>query len=60
MTKLAAKIQTRVNVQKDKGATAVEYGLIVGLIAAVIIGAVTLLGGTLAGWFDDINTKLGG
>lgn len=40
----------------DRGATAVEYGLIVGLIAVVIIGAVALLGGSLAGWFGDINT----
>ncbi len=29
----------------EEGATAVEYGLMVALIAAVIVGAVTLLGG---------------
>jgi pilus assembly protein Flp/PilA len=28
----------------DRGATAVEYGLIVGLIAVVIVGAVTAFG----------------
>jgi pilus assembly protein Flp/PilA len=28
----------------ERGATAVEYGLMVGLIAVVIIGAVTLFG----------------
>ena len=28
----------------DRGATAVEYGLMVGLIAVVIIGAVTVFG----------------
>jgi pilus assembly protein Flp/PilA len=28
----------------DQGATAVEYGLMVGLIAVVIIGAVTVFG----------------
>ena len=61
MTRIGVALQSRIVAMKDdEGATAVEYGLIVGLIAAVIIGAVTLLGGTLAGWFDDINTKLGG
>ncbi|MFI7585167.1 Flp family type IVb pilin [Kocuria sp. M1N1S27] len=45
---------------EQKGATAVEYGLIVGLIAVVIIVAVTLLGTTLDGLFDDINTELNG
>ena len=31
----------------QSGATAIEYGLIVALIAVVIIGAVTTLGGNL-------------
>ena len=35
--------------RKDRGATAVEYGLLVGLIAVVIIAAVTLLGDTAQG-----------
>jgi pilus assembly protein Flp/PilA len=35
----------------EKGATAVEYGIMVALIAVVIIVAVTLLGGTLTGMF---------
>ena len=38
----------------DKGATAVEYGLMVALIAIVIIGAVTLLGGNLKALFSSI------
>src|SRR3954463_15809639 len=38
----------------EKGATAVEYGLMVGLIAVVIIGAVTLLGDNLSVMFDKI------
>jgi len=40
----------------DKGASAVEYGLLVALIAAVIVGAVTLLGGNLKATFDYIAT----
>jgi pilus assembly protein Flp/PilA len=35
----------------DEGATAVEYGLIVALIAVAIIGAVTLLGGNIGALF---------
>ena len=30
--------------KNERGASAVEYGLLVALIAAVIVGAVTLLG----------------
>ena len=43
----------------EKGATAVEYGLMVGLIAVVIIAAVTLLGNELKDLFNSIGTKLG-
>lgn len=42
----------------DRGATAVEYGLIVGLIAVVIIVAVTLLGGRLSGIFNNAATSI--
>ena len=38
----------------DRGATAVEYGLMVALIAAVIITAVTLLGKALDVKFSDV------
>jgi pilus assembly protein Flp/PilA len=44
--------------REEKGATAVEYGLMVGLIAVVIIGAVTLLGGKLNGLFTTIQGAL--
>jgi pilus assembly protein Flp/PilA len=40
----------------DSGASAVEYGLLVALIAAVIVGAVTLLGGNLQQTFNYIAT----
>ena len=42
----------------EKGATAVEYGLMVGLIAVAIIGAVQLLGGRLTGLFNAIAGAL--
>jgi pilus assembly protein Flp/PilA len=46
--------------QEQKGATAVEYGLMVGLIAVVIIVAVTALGGQLNTLFTNVTTELGG
>jgi pilus assembly protein Flp/PilA len=42
----------------EKGATAVEYGLLVGLIAVVIIGAVLTLGGKLNDLFTTIGDAL--
>ena len=45
---------------EEKGATAVEYGLMVGLIAVVIIAAVVALGGRLNTLFTTIVTSLGG
>ena len=44
--------------REDNGATAVEYGLLVGLIAVVIIGAVTLLGTKLGLLFTNVDSKL--
>ena len=40
----------------DKGTSAVEYGLLVAMIAAVIVGAVTLVGGNLKATFDYVST----
>jgi pilus assembly protein Flp/PilA len=42
----------------EKGATAVEYGLLVALIAAVIIGGVSLLGKDIATAFKTITDLL--
>ena len=38
---------------EDRGATAVEYGIMVALIAIVIILAVTAIGGNLQQTFND-------
>jgi pilus assembly protein Flp/PilA len=42
----------------DRGATAVEYGLMVALIAAVIIVAVTALGTQLTAIFTSVTKDL--
>jgi len=39
----------------DRGATAVEYGLLVGLIAVVLITAVTIMGDNLNDIFDGFK-----
>lgn len=44
---------------EEKGATAVEYGLMVALIAAVIITAVTTLGTNLKTKFENVGTAVG-
>jgi pilus assembly protein Flp/PilA len=46
-------------VRDESGATAIEYGLIAALIAVVIIGAVTTLGGKLTTTFGSVSTGLG-
>ena len=40
---------------EEKGATAVEYGLMVALIAVAIIGTVTILGGKLNTLFTQVS-----
>jgi pilus assembly protein Flp/PilA len=64
MVKLFVTLETfvmfaRDRMREEKGATAVEYGLMVGLIAAVIITTVILLGGQLNTLFERITTALG-
>ena len=42
----------------EAGATAVEYGLMVALIAVVVIVAVTLLGENLSSLFNTVAVKV--
>jgi pilus assembly protein Flp/PilA len=55
--RISASIQSRL-FRDEEGATAVEYGLIVGLIAIVIIVGVGFLGTTLNGMFNDVANEL--
>jgi len=50
----------RMREDKDRGATAVEYGLLVALIAGVIITVITLLGVKLQDVFTSVTDKLPG
>ncbi len=53
MKKLARRF-----VRDDEGVTAIEYGLIAGLIAAVIVGTVTSIGEKVEAMFQVILAAL--
>ena len=57
LTTLVFVAQQRLG-KATKGATAVEYGLLVALIAAVIIAAVTIFGTTLSSVFTNLTSKI--
>jgi pilus assembly protein Flp/PilA len=50
--------QKRAELSNDRGATAVEYGLIVALIAVIIIVAVALLGTNLRDTFNTVASSV--
>jgi len=45
-------------VKDESGATAIEYGLIAGLLSIVIIGALQLTGTSLTAVFTNIQGQL--
>jgi pilus assembly protein Flp/PilA len=56
-SKMIQKIKNFFN--DEEGATAVEYGLMVALIAAVIVLAVTTLGSNVNTTFETVGTAIG-
>jgi pilus assembly protein Flp/PilA len=59
MTKALASVQTKLFFLRDeKGATAVEYGLMVALIAVVIIVAVAAVGTKLTNVFTNVSQSI--
>jgi pilus assembly protein Flp/PilA len=59
MLAFVSGIKTRLS-DEEKGATAVEYGIMVALIAVVIIGAVSAFGNGLFDTFNDVTREIGG
>jgi pilus assembly protein Flp/PilA len=55
---LRAVVASHIDIKSERGATAVEYGLLVGLIAVAIIVAVAALGGKLSGLFQRTAATL--
>jgi pilus assembly protein Flp/PilA len=56
MLRYIAKLQTKLS--QDRGATAVEYGLLVALIAAIIVGTVAALGTQINTAFTTITNAI--
>ena len=46
-------------VRNESGATAIEYGLVAGLIAVALITAFTIFGSSLQGIFGRVRDKAG-
>ena len=53
-------LQSRLAEERERGATAVEYGMLVALIAAVIVAVVVVLGGQINTAFTKIKDALAG
>ena len=56
MTAFIAGIKERF--ESEKGATATEYSLLVGLIALVLVAGVGFFGGELDKWFSTLGTTV--
>ena len=53
-------VSTARALQSDKrGISALEYGLLAGLIAVVLIGVLTTLGGDIANLFKNVSNDVG-
>jgi pilus assembly protein Flp/PilA len=57
MRKLVNRVKKFLS-KKEQGATAVEYGIMVALIAAVIVATVKILGTQILSAFTTITTTL--
>lgn len=53
------RIQLAAKAKTERGASAVEYGLLVALIAVIIIVGVTLLGNNLSSIFKKTANSIG-
>jgi len=58
LIRLQQHVVTAVQGKKEHGATMVEYGLIVALIAVVVAVAATTLGSQIAALFTSVGSSL--
>ena len=59
LTLLKTWLAARLNLDSDRGATMVEYVLILALIAIFVIAIVTALGHSVSHKFDEASSGLG-
>ena len=53
----AMKAYVLAHISSERGATMVEYAILVGLIAVAAIGAIVVLGGNVLGAFEGVNDE---
>lgn len=58
MRNISKQVASALGIESEAGVTAIEYGLIAGLIAVVIVTAVTLIGTNLQTKFNTIANAL--
>jgi pilus assembly protein Flp/PilA len=58
MNRVLLRLRRSVRTTADRGASAVEYGLMIAAIAAVIVGTIFALGGFVKSAFDDTCTAI--
>jgi pilus assembly protein Flp/PilA len=56
--RLYARLQRAALVKQEEGASIVEYALLVGLIALVCFGAISLLGQDISQLFSKLASRL--
>ena len=59
MTATYISAYLKAHITSDRGASLVEYALLIALIAIVCIGAVTLLGGEVQEPYAEITSGIG-
>lgn len=55
---LRIMLDARFDARDERGASAVEYGLLIAGIAALIVVVVFAFGGTISGVFQDTESKI--
>jgi pilus assembly protein Flp/PilA len=58
LTRIRTTLKNRAADARDRGASAVEYGLMVAAIAAIVVGVVFGLGGLVKNVFKDTTKSI--
>ncbi|MGC5078333.1 Flp family type IVb pilin [Agrococcus sp. DT81.2] len=59
LSAVSAFVSDRFENKNDRGASAVEYGILVALMAAAVIAAILILGPMLSELFTTVETNVG-
>ncbi|REE96810.1 Flp family type IVb pilin [Thermomonospora umbrina] len=60
LLKVLAHLQSRMADDSDRGATMVEYGLLVGVVVIIIAGGAVTFGNTISTWFSTVAGEITG